>query len=482
MNQAPAHAEENPKPVRRRFRPATPNESAIPVPVPELSPKKKDFGKLLPNETLKALAAQHGALDERERKLTCTVFFWMAVLAMGPGGLVHLSAMVSAAAAACLMAGLSAAKAVSSKEAISDNFERRPWQFFEVVLQHLLAAYATLFATPQGIEVQQLIQMLNPVLVDATVMRVANRLIQTFPAIRTGRCQQWAGVKLHMAFRLLRGVPEVMAITAQKANERTVNFLREKGEQVLYIFDLGYWKYALFDDIIERGQHFISRLREDCNPLIKAVYMGDTGWVGKRLKEIVLTGIEVDLLVNLTSDNPKNPRMAHDVRMVGQWVEKDSCWHLYITSLLDWVLYPVSFIVELYALRWQVEILFRDLKCVLRIENFIAMSVNGVLIQIYAALIYYVFTRIIVLKAAHQTETPVEEFSMPKCLVAVGQVLNKYNELLIKGQQPDWEKLEEQLVEVVIATGLRPNRKRVHRLTKVKTEFHVEPVPMAEAA
>lgn len=100
----------------------------------------------------------------------------------------------------------------------------------------------------------------------------------------------------------------------------------------------------------------------------------------------------------------------------------------------------------------------------------------------YAALIYYVLTRIIVLKAEHQTDIPVEEFSMPKCLVAVGQVLDKHYELLIKVQQPNWEKLEEQLVEVVIATRLRPNRKRVHRLAKVKAQYRVEPIPMAEAA
>lgn len=482
MSQAPAHAKESPKPVRRRFRPAAPKENSIPVPVPEMSPKQKDLGKLVSNETLKALAAQHGALDKRERKLTCTVFFWMVVLAVGAGGPLHLSGMVIAAAVACMMSGLSAAKAVGSKEAISDNFEHRPWQFFEAVLQHLLAAYATLLATQQGAETLELIRTLNPVLIDATVMRVANRLIQTFPASRTGRCQQWAAVKLHMAFRLLRGAPEVLAITAQKANERTVDFLKPKGEKVLYSFDLGYWKYMLFDDIIDRMQHFISRLREDCNPLIKAVYIGDPSWVGKRLKEIVLTGMEVDLLVNLTSDNTKNPRMIHDVRLVGQWVEKNICWHLYITSLLDWMLYPVSFIVELYALRWQIEILFRDLKCVLRIENFIAMSVNGVLIQIYAALIYYVLTRIIVFKAAHQSETPMEEFSMPKCLIAVGQVLDKNHEILIKGQQLDWEKLEESLVELVISTGLRPNRKRLHRLTKVKAQYHADPISMDEAA
>lgn len=480
MSQAPVHVEEKPKTVRRRFRPAALKENMTPV--PELNPKQKQLEELLPNETLKALAAQHGALDERQRKLTCTVFFWLVVMAVGPSGLVCLSAMVSAGVAACLMAGLSAVKAALSKEAISDNFEHRPWQFFEAVLQYLLAAYATLFTMPLGAETLELIRTLNPLLIDATVMRVANRLIQTFPAARTGRCQEWAAVKLHMAFRLLRGIPEVMAITPQKANERTVDFLRKKGEKVLYLFDLGYWKYLLFDDIIDRLQHFISRLREDCNPLIKAVYIGNSIWVGKRLKEIILTGIEVDLLVNVTSNNPANPHMKHDVRLAGQWVEQDSSWHLYITSLMDWRLYPVSLIVELYALRWQIEILFRDLKCVLRIGNFIAMSENGVLIQIYAALIYYVLTRIIILKASHQTGTPVEDFSMPKCLVAVGQVLAKSYDLLIKGEQPHWDELEERLVAVVIATGLRPNRKRIPRLAKVKEQFHVELTPMADAA
>jgi hypothetical protein len=56
--------------------------------------------------------------------------------------------------------------------------------------------------------------------------------------------------------------------------------VRLAGEAVLYIFDLGYWAYELFDTIIAQQQHFISRLREACNPRILKVFVGRADWVG----------------------------------------------------------------------------------------------------------------------------------------------------------------------------------------------------------
>jgi len=102
-------------------------------------------------------------------------------------------------------------------------------------------------------------------------MRVAHRLISVFPASRRGKCQAWAAAKLHTRFHLFRGVPEVLALTPQKKHQRNIGFLRPVGEAVLYLGDLGYWTYALFDTIIDRQQHFISRLKGNCNPLILEV-------------------------------------------------------------------------------------------------------------------------------------------------------------------------------------------------------------------
>jgi len=463
----------------RRFNQATHRERRVKVEPPSLTSDQTLMSQLLPSAVLNNLARKWNAGDVRQRKLTVTVFFWMTVLAVGPGGPLSLHKVLTYVLVAGVMGGLGAAQAALSKEAISENFRERPWQFFEAVLQYVLATYAALWSTLAGQPNQWVVQDLRVLLVDATVMRVAHRLISVFPASRNGKCTEWAAVKLHTTLHLFRGVPDVLALTPQKKHERNISFLRPVGEAVLYIFDLGYWTYELFDTIIDRQQHFISRLKGNCNPLILEVYVGKADWVGQRLKDTTLTGRTVDCLVNVTSANPANPQMRHNVRMVGQWITKDQAWHLYITSLVAWQQYPWALIIDLYRLRWQIEILFRNLKHVLRIANFVSTTENGIRIQMYAALIHYLLTHILILKAAQATGRPFEDFSIPYCLNAVQQVLQQTSQLILKGQPLDWDKLETLLLDMVIRVGLRPNRKRKPLITKVKARLRrTAPLPV----
>jgi hypothetical protein len=467
-------------PKAKRFNTAPRRDRQAPIEPPPLTPEQAVMSQLLPEAQLKSLARSQSAGDVRERKLTCTVFFWMAILAFGPGGPITLHKMLTYALVASVMAGLGTLSAVCSKEAVSENFRDRPWQFFEAVLQYLLTAYASLWSQLTGQPNLTVVRDLHIVLIDATVMRVAHQLVDVFPASVNGK--EWAAVKLHTSFRLFRGVPEVLALTAQKKNERKIDFLRPVGEAVLYIFDLGYWTYELFDTIMDRQQHFISRLRADCNPRILEVYVGEATWVGQRLKDIQLKGQTLDCLVNVSSDNPANPQMQHNVRLVGQRIPKDKCWHLYITSLVAWQKYPLALIVDLYRLRWQIEILFRNLKHVLRMANFVSTTENGLRIQIYAALIHYMLTHLIILKAMQETGRPFEDFSIPYCLDAVQQVLQQAGTLVRKGQTPDWNELEHLMVQTVIALGLRPNRKRKPLVTKVKVRLRrTDPLPAGGA-
>jgi hypothetical protein len=217
------------------------------------------------------------------------------------------------------------------------------------------------------------------------------------------------------------------------------------------------------------------------NPPILAVRCGDPAWVGQRLKEITLTGTVVDLVVRLRGNHPTHPQMHHDVRLVGQFVEPDHQWHLYVTSLLDSTTYPVGLLVDLYRLRWQIEILFRNLKCVLRIANFISTTENGIRIQIYAALIHYVLTHLVILKAMQATGRRFEEFSLPYCLEGVQQVLQQTESLIRKGASPDWDQLEARLIQIVMAKGLRPNRQRERVITAVKAQLQQSAAALAGA-
>jgi hypothetical protein len=233
------------------------------------------MGALLSTEQLRQLAQACQANDQRRRKLPVEIFFWLVVLAFGPGGAASLQRVCTYMSAAAWTAGQRGPATHVSKEAVSENFRERPWTYFAAVLQYLLSAYGHLWQQLAGRPNLALVEQLQVLLVDATSMKVAMKLFALFPGRATGKRAQWAGVKLQVGLRLFRSVPQLQVLTAELQNElKTLSFLRPAGEAVVYIFDLGYWAYHLFDTIVERGQHFLSRLRHDCNPPILAVQQG----------------------------------------------------------------------------------------------------------------------------------------------------------------------------------------------------------------
>jgi len=77
----------------RRFNQATHRERRAKVEPPSLTADQNLLSQLLPTAILNNLARKWNAGDVRQRKLTVTVFFWMTVLAVGPGGPLSLQSL-----------------------------------------------------------------------------------------------------------------------------------------------------------------------------------------------------------------------------------------------------------------------------------------------------------------------------------------------------------------------------------------------------
>lgn len=58
----------------------------------------------------------------------------------------------------------------------------------------------------------------------------------------------------------------------------------------------------------------------------------------------------------------------------------------YLTNIFD---LPDRYIQGIYGQRWNIEIFFRTMKKYLKIDHLISKSINGILIQIFCALIAY---------------------------------------------------------------------------------------------
>ena len=63
-----------------------------------------------------------------------------------------------------------------------------------------------------------------------------------------------------------------------------------------------------------------------------------------------------------------------------------------LTNIFD---FPVSKILELYKMRWQIELFFKWIKQNLRIKHWIGHNENAIKIQLYTALIAFVLIRLI---------------------------------------------------------------------------------------
>ncbi len=144
---------------------------------------------------------------------------------------------------------------------------------------------------------------------------------------------------------------------------------------ITYIFDRGFATFEVFRKIGESGNFFITRLPRGyvCN-VVKRLEIKEA--IGNRIKvlkdEIVIIG-------GKTRENKFTARLITAVND-----KKETLY--FFTNRFD---LKALEICEIYRHRWQIEILFRWLKCQLKINRVISYTENGFYVQIYIALILH---------------------------------------------------------------------------------------------
>ncbi len=205
------------------------------------------------------------------------------------------------------------------------------------------------------------------------------------------------GVRLHLDFDVLRGVPVGAEVTTARASE-TARLRKRLLPGRLYVLDRGYADYGFFQAVVDAGSSVVGRVQQN------AVY--DVLEDRELTDEARAAGVRFDRVVRL-GGKVSGAKLSQPVRMVKVVVKNEptralrfrrkrvsskktfrtsSQTHelLLATDRLD--LTP-ELIALLYKYRWQVELFFKWLKCVLGCRHLVAESENGVKIQIYAALI-----------------------------------------------------------------------------------------------
>ncbi len=205
------------------------------------------------------------------------------------------------------------------------------------------------------------------------------------------------------------------------------------------------------------------RLKSSCDPLITAITDRNlTHLIGKRLsevKELVKEQTTLDVTVHLS--NAKKPRFTADIRLVGLVHEGE--WHFYITNIFD-VAFTPELIYDLYALRWQVELYFDVIKNFLNLKHIISRTKNGIMIEIYSALILHVLTQVIIAFAAQQQDVSIHEFSFQRSFKVIkGFLLANLSHVFQSGVKA-FERFFRTLINVVAHMGLSQKQSHISQM------------------
>lgn len=185
--------------------------------------------------------------------------------------------------------------------------------------------------------------------------------------------------RLHLHFEVLKAAPVKAEITAGKSCEKkSLHRMLEAGR--LYVIDRGYEQFRLFQDVIDIGSSFICCVRDQMTwkilrerPLSEAaraagvVFDAEVDLGGKKAKGVLRQPLRV---VQVRTD--KTDKNGEPVLLT------------LVTNRLD---LDAELVSLAYRYRWQIELFFRWLKCILGCRHLLSTCQNGVEIQVYLALI-----------------------------------------------------------------------------------------------
>jgi hypothetical protein len=206
-----------------------------------------------------------------------------------------------------------------------------------------------------------------------------------------------AGFKFHEMISLRDGLPIAGDVTPQRTHDNRA-FPEETLEAgTLHLFDLGYIDVERFIDAVERGAHFLTRLKDSHDPEIVRVHVG----TGSR---VAVRGMRIDAALAANLLDFKNEVIDLDVKLRAGDNEaivrvvgiEDALGdrHWYITTVPREILSP-SEVAETYRLRWEIELHFKQMKSGAGFKAILAWRPSAVLALLYAKVIAMALARLL---------------------------------------------------------------------------------------
>ena len=330
---------------------------------PKDDPVVQRMNSLFPADFIRKTAKETGAFV-RERKIDPVTMFWVLVLGFGVSLERSLTALRRRYEA-------EAATELSS----SSWYDRFTPEFVEFLHRCVLHGIEVQAQQPGRLLKEKLVSFKDLVIQDSTIVRLHESLAKKWPAARSRKVA--AGVKVNVVVSAVADGLHTVRLMAERTSEMKALHLGPWVKDRILLLDLGYFKYGVFDRVQQNGGFFVTRLKKNVNPLIVDVNRKWRGnavpVVGERLQDVLprLKRQVLDLIVEVEFKRRKykgkRSQVKERFRLVGVYNDEERKYHLYLTNIGKERL-EAEDIALLYRARWEVELVFKELKSRYRLD------------------------------------------------------------------------------------------------------------------
>ena len=370
---------------------------------PHFQPSLEDsLREMFSEEWLRQTAKETG-LIVRERKIDPVIVFWVLTLSFG----VRLQRT---------LASLKREYEIESHKTISDSswYYRFTPELVEFLHQCVIHGIEELAKKPGRKLNKKLKNFQDVIIQDSTIVRLHSSLADKFPAARARTVT--AGVKVGVMVSAVANGPKTVALYSEKTAEiKTLKIGPWIKDRILLV-DLGFYKTQMFARVEENGGYFVSRIRKNMDPIVVLIEEGVPktkceDFIGKPMSECIkqLSGKDFDAVVKIAFKRReykgKQKQDEMHIRLVAVYNDEDEKHHIYITNIQKEILNTKD-ISSLYGARWDIELLFKELKSKYALDVLETKNVQVIEALIWTAMLTLIVSRRIYSLVRNSTTHP----------------------------------------------------------------------------
>ena len=263
------------------------------------------------------------------------------------------------------------------RSTLSDANARRPECIFEAIYRDLYERYKQELSSDSRHRRRTEKWMDRLQILDSTTITLFSNLIFKGVGRYPKQGKKKGGIKVHCVIQANEGVPCDVRFTSAATNDSFMLVPSHFRRGDIVAMDRAYVNYCKFEELTGLGVTYVTKMKKNLvyNTVSDVMYMDRDGLMEYRIQHVTFTKHVAD-----------GEDIVHHARIITHVDMRRSKPRL-VSLLTNDMDLEVEDIVDIYCKRWQIELLFKQLKQNFPLRYFYGESANAIKIQIWVTLI-----------------------------------------------------------------------------------------------